>query len=125
MFNLSKRDTVLVTVVVAGFVVTGVLLLARGGAAARNPDFPDGHPFVCADCGCAMVLNDDELFDLKVKSRESDDPDAGRVVCTGCGSINTFPAMKCPYCGQYFVRPGGRPVCPLCKEPLPSPLDED
>ena len=124
MLGSSNRDRGLLAA--AGILVAAVVLVwAWGAAGSRNPDFPDGHPFVCADCGHAMVLSDDELFDLKASSRESDDPDAGRVVCSACGSTNTYPAIKCPHCGTYFPRPAGWPVCPNCKKPLPSPFEND
>jgi hypothetical protein len=93
----------------------------RGG----NADFPEGHLFVCADCGGATVLSDDELFDLKVQARNSDSPEPGRVVCSACGSSNTNPGVRCPNCGTCFERPEGRPVCPKCKQPFPSPFEKD
>jgi len=120
MASSSRKSTVMMVAAVVMLVAAGVLLWARGIAGSGNPDFPDGHPFICADCGHTTILSNDELLDLKVLARESHDPDAGRVLCSECGSANMVPAIKCPNCGEYFPRPEGRPVCPHCKKPFPS-----
>ena len=121
----SRRDIVLIAV--AGIVILGavVVVIARGGGGGANPDFPDGHPFICEDCGHVMILSDDELFALRKAARESPDLEVQRIPCSACGSKNTVEAVKCPACGKYFARPGGRPVCPHCQTPFPSPFEDD
>jgi DNA-directed RNA polymerase subunit RPC12/RpoP len=104
---------------VAVYTMTGGV---RGGGSV---DFPEGHAYLCRDCGALTILSDDELFAIKVEGRQSSDPQAGQVPCAACGSRNTGLAVKCPRCGEYMFRPGGgRPVCPHCKQPFPSPFDE-
>jgi ribosomal protein S27E len=122
----SRRDVLLITIAVVALVGAGVLFWTGGGAGSGgNPDFPDGHPYICADCGHVTILSDRELFEVKRKARESDSIEPGRVVCEECGSKNMQQAIKCPNCGQYFARPGGgRPVCPSCKKPFPSLFDD-
>jgi hypothetical protein len=118
----SAKNVVLIVILGAALLGAGVMVASRGGVGGGNPDFPDGHPYICGACGHVTVLSDDELFDLKVKARESGDLDAGRIVCSACGSTDMHPALKCPRCGKYFARPGsGWPVCPYCKQPFPSP----
>ena len=104
----------------------GVIYSVSGGFGGRsNPDFPEGHPYVCRECKHVTILSNDELFELKAKARESQDLDPGRVTCAECGSENTFPAVKCPRCGEYSMRTGARqPVCPHCEEPFPSLFDD-
>jgi hypothetical protein len=122
----SRRDVVLITV--AAVVLGGacVVFWTSGGAdGGGNPDFPEGHAYVCADCGQVTVLSDRELFRLKREARESQTLEAGRVICAECGSSAMQPAVKCPNCGEYFPRPAaGRPVCPHCKKPFPSLFDD-
>jgi DNA-directed RNA polymerase subunit RPC12/RpoP len=117
---------VLITVAALVLAGAGVILWRGSGAGSdNNPDFPEGHAYICAECGHVTVLSDDALFKLKREARESESLEAGRVACAECGSKNTQPAMKCPYCGEYFPRPGsGRPVCPHCNEPFPSLFDD-
>jgi hypothetical protein len=122
----SPKNIVLLTIAGAALLGAGVIAWTTYASTRVNPDFPDGHPYICLDCGEVTVLSDAELFELKAAAREVESLDAGRVSCRACGSSNTFPAMKCPYCGTYFARPGpGRPVCPHCQKPLPSPLSDD
>jgi len=122
----SRRDVVLITVAAVALVGAGAIFWTSGAGSSTNPDFPEGHPYICADCGYVTVLSDDELFRLKREARESESLEAGRVVCAKCGSDNTQQAVKCPNCGEYFPRPGpGRPVCPHCQKPFPSLFDDD
>lgn len=123
----SRKDVILIAIAGVALVGAVVIFCAAGGmGGGGNPDFPEGHAFVCEDCGEATILSDRELFDLRAKARELDEPDAGRVVCSACGSTNTQAAIKCPNCGHYFVRSGrGRPVCPSCKQPFPSRFGDD
>jgi hypothetical protein len=127
MLISSRKDVIGLAIAGAALVGAAVIFCAAGGVGGDgNPDFPEGHAFICLDCGQTTVLSDRELFDLKVKARESDEPDAGRVVCSACGSTNTHAAIKCPNCGHYFARSGGgRPVCPSCKQPFPSRFGDD
>ena len=126
MVIASRRDLALITVAAVVLVGAGVLFWTSGGAGGKgNPDFPEGHPYICADCGHVTVLSDDALFKLKREARESESLEPGRVVCAECGSKSTELAVKCPNCEEYFPRPGpGRPVCPHCKEPFPSLFDD-
>ena len=115
----------MITIVVVALGGAGVLFWTHGAGGSDNPDFPEGHPYICADCGHVTILSDHELFDLKRKARESESLEPGRVACEECGSKNVQQAVRCPNCGQYFPRPGGgRPVCPHCKEPFPSLFDD-
>jgi hypothetical protein len=100
--------------------------VTSGVVGSRNADFPEGHAYLCGDCGELTILTRSELLDLKANARESSDPEAQRVPCAACGSKGTHPAVKCPRCAEYLVRPGtGRPVCPHCKQPFPSLFDEE
>jgi Zn finger protein HypA/HybF involved in hydrogenase expression len=122
----SRRDVVLITVAAVALVGAGAIFWTSGTGSSTNPDFPEGHAYICADCGYVTVLSDDELFRLKREARESESLEPGRVVCAKCGSANTQLAVKCPNCGEYFPRPGpGRPVCPHCQQPFPSLFDDD
>jgi hypothetical protein len=127
MLISTRKDVIAVAIAGAALLTAVIIFFAAGsGGGSGNPDFPEGHAFVCSDCGEATILSDRELFSLKVKARESDDPEAGRVVCKACGSQNTRPALKCPNCGHYFAREGGgRPVCPSCNRPFPSRFGGD
>jgi ribosomal protein L40E len=118
---------VLITVAAVMLVGAALILWAGGSVgSSTNPDFPEGHPYICADCGYVTILSDDELYRLKREARESESLDPGRAVCAKCGSKNTQLAVKCPHCGKYFPRPGpGRPICPYCKQPFPSLFDDD
>jgi len=122
----SRRDVVMITVAAVALVGAGVIFWTSGGVgSSTNPDFPEGHAYICADCGCVTVLSDDELFRLKREARESESLEPGRVVCPECGSKNTQLAVKCPHCGEYFPRPGsGRPICPYCQQPFPLLFDD-
>jgi hypothetical protein len=113
-------------VAVAALAAAGVIYAVTGGAGSKqSQDFPEGHPYLCQDCGHLTILSDDELFELKRKAWESESLEPGRVPCAACGSKNTFPAVKCPRCGEYSPRTGAdRPVCPHCKQPFPSLFDD-
>ena len=122
----SRRDVFLITVAAVALVGAGLIFWTSGGVgSSTNPDFPEGHPYMCADCGQVTVLSDAELFRLKREARESESLEPGRAVCAECGSKSTGLAVKCPNCGEYFPRPGpGRPVCPHCQVPFPSLFDD-
>jgi hypothetical protein len=122
----SRRDAILIAAAAAALLGAGVIFWTGGGAGRTdNPDFPEGHAYICADCGCVTVLSDDELFEIKKEARRSENLEAGRVLCAECGGANVQQAMRCPHCGEYFPRPGrGRPVCPHCNEPYPSQFDD-
>jgi hypothetical protein len=89
-------------------------------------DFPEGHPYLCRDCGELTILSRSELLALKARGQDPDAPQARGVSCAACGSKNVSVALKCPRCGEYMLRPGGgRPVCQHCKQPFPSPLEDE
>lgn len=116
----NRKNLALVTIAIVALAAAGSILWAtvrRGG----NADFPEGHLFICGDCGAITVLSDDELLDFKAAARESLTLEPAAVPCSQCGSKNTFPGVRCPHCGHCFQRPGGRPVCPKCGEPFPRP----
>ena len=116
----TKKNVILAAIAVIALAAAASILWAtmrQGG----NPDFPEGHPYICLDCGQAFVLTDKELFEIKAKAREALTMEPPAVPCSHCGSKNTYPAVKCPHCGHYFARPGGRPVCPQCGKPFPRP----
>ncbi|HUU98472.1 MAG TPA: hypothetical protein VM487_22290 [Phycisphaerae bacterium] len=112
---------------VVALVAAGVTYTVTGGVGrSGSVDFPEGHPYLCRDCGELTILTRNELLDLKAEARESNDPEAQRVPCAACGSKNTHPALKCPRCGEYMSRPGsGRLVCQHCKQPFPSLFDDE
>lgn len=112
---------------IGALAAAGVIYAVTGAAGSKeSEDFPEGHPYLCQDCGQLTILSNDELFELKAQARESRDLNAGRVPCSACGSRNTFPAIKCPRCGEYSMRTGARrPVCPHCKQPFPSLFGDD
>jgi DNA-directed RNA polymerase subunit RPC12/RpoP len=96
--------------------------LGRGKPTGGEADFPEGHAYICLDCGHVTLMTHAELIELKGQARGSTDPDAGAIKCESCGSMNIRMALHCPNCGEYFERPGrGRPVCPHCEKPFPPP----
>jgi len=117
---------ILIVVAVGALAAAGTIYAVTGGVGSKeSEDFPEGHPYIGLECKHVTILSSDELFELKAKARESQDLDPARVVCAECGSENTFPAVKCPRCGEYSVRTGSRhPVCPHCKQPFPSLFDD-
>jgi ribosomal protein L40E len=100
----------------------GIYAVSGGGGKGRDSDFPEGHAYICLDCGEVTILSSEELFRIKSEAwQRTDSLEPARIACSSCGSENTMPATKCPRCGKYFLRSGrGRPVCPHCKQPLPS-----
>lgn len=116
----SRKNVILAVITVIALAAAGAILwgtLRQGG----NADFAEGHPYICRDCGAVTVLTDDELLEFKAKAREALTMEPAAVPCSHCGSKNTWLAVKCPNCGHYFERPGGRPVCPQCGKPFPRP----
>jgi hypothetical protein len=122
----SRRDIILIVVAVGALAAAGIIYGVTGVAGSKeSEDFPEGHAFICLDCKHVTILSSAELFEFKAKARESGSLEPARVVCSACGSDNTFPAVKCPRCGEYSVRTGSRhPVCPHCKQPFPSLFDD-
>jgi len=119
----TRKDVILAVIVVAVLAAAAIVYGTSGRGDNPDADFPEGHPYLCRDCGALTILTSRELYDLKAKARESDESDATRIPCAKCGSRNTEVAIKCPRCGEYVIRPGaGRPVCTHCKQPFPSPL---
>jgi len=114
-------------VAVVALVGAGVVYSVTSGVGrSGSVDFPEGHAYLCDDCGKLTILSRKELLAFKAQARESSDPEAQRVPCAACGSKNTHPAVKCPRCGEYMLRPGsGRLVCPHCKQPFPSLFDDE
>ncbi|MBU0640293.1 MAG: hypothetical protein KKB50_15615 [Planctomycetes bacterium] len=121
---MSRKDASLSIIAVAVLAGAGGVFWNTSRTSERkgNIDFPDGHPYMCNDCQHVTVLTDKELFRIKNAARESGSLEPARIPCEACGSKNTTLALRCPNCGNCFLRTApGRPVCPHCNKPFPLP----
>lgn len=122
--RVSRKDGIYLGIACAALVGAGVIYtsVGRSQPSGGEADFPDGHAYICLDCGHVTLMTHAELLSFAARAREAADPDARFIPCESCGSRNTHMALKCPNCGEYFQRPGpGRPVCPHCDQPFPPP----
>ncbi|MGD8452785.1 MAG: hypothetical protein PVJ57_13280 [Phycisphaerae bacterium] len=116
----SRQKLAHVAIAVVAVAAAGAVLWStvRDGATS---DFPEGHIYICRDCGATTLLSEHELLEIKAAAREAPTLEPAAVPCSQCGSKNTVPGVRCPACGHCFERPKGRPTCPKCGQAFPRP----
>ena len=103
---MARKVLIYSVIVIAAVIAAGAIYARLDRESEGDRDFPEGHPYICLDCGQVTVLTHAQLMDFKAQAREQMDPDARNVPCAECDSRNTTLAVRCPRCGAYFARPG-------------------
>ena len=106
---------------IAAIVLCGGFIVSYVSSSGTIADFPDGGTWtLCNACGEMQVI------DPEIRGRFYDDNPSHMgqpMVCPKCKKGRLVDGKKCPVNGCFYVQANqmadGRPICPVCKKPLP------
>ena len=95
---MSRRDLILVAVIVVGVVLTGYFTYnwLSGPKHPDPPGVPKGLHVICANPEC---LHEEQHFDASIT--KTDWP----TTCPKCGKQTLYMTRICPYCGKVTATP--------------------